>query len=158
LPAVCSRCWCCSPVAMCRRRLRSLCSGTRSRCDSPAGGAAWSGAGGSGALAARSRLLPRARWGAFFVTPATLLRWHRQPVARQVDPSAEEAGRPRVSKQIRQLVLRLAAENPSWVTGGSPVNSSGSGTRSRREPCGRSSTGPASDLHRATADQVERSS
>ncbi|MGI5153073.1 hypothetical protein ACQEVC_42995 [Plantactinospora sp. CA-294935] len=28
-------------------------------------------------LAALSRLLPRERWSAFFVTPATLLRWHR---------------------------------------------------------------------------------
>ena len=28
-------------------------------------------------LAALSRLLPRPRWPTFFVTPATLLRWHR---------------------------------------------------------------------------------
>ncbi|MEU8387918.1 hypothetical protein [Micromonospora sp. NPDC048842] len=27
-------------------------------------------------LAVLSRLLPRPRWSAFFVTPATLLRWH----------------------------------------------------------------------------------
>jgi putative transposase len=27
-------------------------------------------------LTAASRLLPRARWRSFFVTPATLLRWH----------------------------------------------------------------------------------
>jgi putative transposase len=33
-------------------------------------------------LAALSRLLPWARWSAFFVTPATLLRWHRQLLAR----------------------------------------------------------------------------
>jgi DNA-binding CsgD family transcriptional regulator len=33
-------------------------------------------------LAALSRLLPRARRAAFFVTPATLLRWHRQVLAR----------------------------------------------------------------------------
>jgi hypothetical protein len=33
-------------------------------------------------LTALSRLLPRARWSAFFVTPATLLRWHRQLLAR----------------------------------------------------------------------------
>jgi putative transposase len=33
-------------------------------------------------LAALSRLLPRARWAAFFITPATLLRWHRQLLAR----------------------------------------------------------------------------
>src|SRR2546430_16347476 len=33
-------------------------------------------------LAGLSRLLPRARGAAFFVTPATLLRWHRSLVAR----------------------------------------------------------------------------
>src|SRR5690349_21807260 len=33
-------------------------------------------------LAALSRLLPRTRWSAFFVTPATLLRWHRELLAR----------------------------------------------------------------------------
>jgi hypothetical protein len=33
-------------------------------------------------LAALSRLLPRARWSVFFVTPPTLLRWHRQLIAR----------------------------------------------------------------------------
>jgi hypothetical protein len=33
-------------------------------------------------LAALSRLLPRARRAAFFVTPATLLRWHRRLVTR----------------------------------------------------------------------------
>jgi hypothetical protein len=33
-------------------------------------------------LAALSRLLPRPCWSVFFVTPATLLRWHRQLLAR----------------------------------------------------------------------------
>ena len=33
-------------------------------------------------LAALSRVLDRSRWPAFFVTPATLLRWHRRLVAR----------------------------------------------------------------------------
>src|SRR3954454_9309807 len=33
-------------------------------------------------LAALSRLLPRSRWPIFFVTPATLLRWYRQLIAR----------------------------------------------------------------------------
>jgi putative transposase len=34
-------------------------------------------------LAALSRLLPRARWSTFFITPATLQRWHRDLVARR---------------------------------------------------------------------------
>jgi putative transposase len=33
-------------------------------------------------LAALSRVLPGSRWVALFVTPSTLLRWHRQLVAR----------------------------------------------------------------------------
>jgi putative transposase len=32
-------------------------------------------------LAVLSRLLPRPRWSVFFVTPATLLRWHRELLA-----------------------------------------------------------------------------
>jgi hypothetical protein len=34
-------------------------------------------------FAALSRLLPRSRWGAFGVAPATLLAWHRRMVARR---------------------------------------------------------------------------
>src|SRR2546430_7425292 len=61
-------------------------------------------------LAALSRLLPRARWSAFFVTPATLLRWHRQLLARHWTFSHARAGRPPIDAEIRALVLRLAAE------------------------------------------------
>src|SRR5436189_6165270 len=32
--------------------------------------------------AALSQLLPRPRWAAYFVTPATLLRWHRPLIAQ----------------------------------------------------------------------------
>src|SRR6266545_2968328 len=65
-------------------------------------------------LAALSRLLPRPRWSAFFVTPATLLRWHRALIARHWTYPHARRGRPPVAKQIRELVLRLAAENPLW--------------------------------------------
>ena len=34
-------------------------------------------------LATLARLLPRLRWPVFLVTPATLLRWHRELVAHR---------------------------------------------------------------------------
>ena len=64
-------------------------------------------------LAAASRLLPRSRWSSFLVTPATLLRWHRRLVARRWTYSSR-SGRPPVGGEIRELVLRLARENPRW--------------------------------------------
>jgi transposase InsO family protein len=65
-------------------------------------------------LAALSRLLPRPRWSVFFVTPPTLLRWHRELLARHWTYPHARPGRPPVDKQVRDMVLRLAAENSSW--------------------------------------------
>ncbi len=65
-------------------------------------------------LAALSRLLPRPRWAALFVTPATLMRWHRELLARHWTYPHARPGRPPVDPEIRKLVLRLAAENPTW--------------------------------------------
>ncbi len=64
-------------------------------------------------LAAASRLLPRARWPSFIVTPATLLRWHRCLVAKRWT-YAHSVGRPAMRGEIRALVLRRARENPRW--------------------------------------------
>jgi putative transposase len=64
-------------------------------------------------LAAASRLLPRAAWRSFLVTPATLLQWHRRLVAKRWT-YARPVGRPPVRTEIRALVLRLARENPRW--------------------------------------------
>jgi putative transposase len=65
-------------------------------------------------LATLARLLPRERWSGFLVTPATLLRWHRELVRRRWTYRRE----PRVSRgldpAIVELVLRLARENPRW--------------------------------------------
>jgi putative transposase len=65
-------------------------------------------------LAACSRLLPRARWGAFIVTPATLLRWHRELVANTWTHPHRRPRRPSTRREVRELILRLAAENPTW--------------------------------------------
>jgi putative transposase len=65
-------------------------------------------------LASLSRLLPRSRWGAFGVTPATLLGWHRRMVARRWTYPHRRPGRPRVDDEVEALVVRLANENPRW--------------------------------------------
>jgi Homeodomain-like domain len=65
-------------------------------------------------LAALSQVLPRPRWEAFFVRPATLLRWHRELVTRRWTYPRNRPGRPSTAGQVRDLVLRLAAENPTW--------------------------------------------
>jgi transposase InsO family protein len=64
-------------------------------------------------LAAASRLLPRARWRCFTITPATLLAWHRRLVAKRWT-DARPPGRPPIRGEIRALVLRLARDNPGW--------------------------------------------
>jgi putative transposase len=48
------------------------------------------------------------------VTPATLLRWHRELVARKWTYPRKAPGRPPVEQEIRRLVLQLARENRSW--------------------------------------------
>ncbi len=49
------------------------------------------------------------------VTPDTLLRWHRQLIARKYDGSAKRRpGRPRTVVEIEKLIVQMARENPRW--------------------------------------------
>jgi hypothetical protein len=49
------------------------------------------------------------------VTPATILRWHRDLVKRRwTQPRHHRSGGRHTPPQLRSLVLRLASENPSW--------------------------------------------
>jgi putative transposase len=67
-------------------------------------------------LAALSRLLLRRRWAEVFpVTPATILAWHRRLISRRWDYSVRRRpGRPPTALAIKNLVIRMATENPNW--------------------------------------------
>src|SRR5207302_10458169 len=65
-------------------------------------------------LATLARLLPRERWSAFLVTPATLLRWHRELVRGRWTYAREPRRRKGLDPALVELVLRLARENPRW--------------------------------------------
>ena len=66
-------------------------------------------------LAAASRSIPRERWSCFLVTPATLLRWHRDLVRRKwTYGKTGLPGRPPIDPEARDLILRIARENPKW--------------------------------------------
>jgi len=66
------------------------------------------------ALLAAGRLLPPARRHGLLVTPQTLLRWHRELVRRRWTYPRARPGRPSIDGRTRELVLRLARENPRW--------------------------------------------
>jgi transposase len=65
-------------------------------------------------LAGLWRLLQRRRQGWCFVEPATLLRWHRDLVARRWTYPHSRPGRPAIPAGTTDLVLQLAKENPTW--------------------------------------------
>jgi transposase len=65
-------------------------------------------------FAALSRLLSQAGRVHRIVTPATVLRWHRDLVTRRWTQPRRRTGGRSTASELRQLVLRLASENPTW--------------------------------------------
>jgi putative transposase len=66
-------------------------------------------------MAALGRLLPRARWSSFLVSPQTLLRWHRELVkGKWTFKRISVGGRPPMSQEVRDLIIRMGRENPRW--------------------------------------------
>jgi hypothetical protein len=70
-------------------------------------------------LAMLARLLPRERWRAFLVTPGTLLRWHRELVARRWTYPRLGRAQQGLPPDVVDLVVRMARENPRWGMYGS---------------------------------------
>ena len=64
-------------------------------------------------IAALARLLPRQLRLHRIVTPVTLLGWHRRLIKNKwTYPNT--TGRPPIPEEIRELVQRLATQNPQW--------------------------------------------
>src|SRR5918999_2277344 len=53
---------------------------------------------------------------ATIATPDTLMRWYQRLIAQKFDGSQQRRplGRPRVSEEVEQLVVRMTEENPTW--------------------------------------------
>jgi putative transposase len=68
-------------------------------------------------LAAKAKRLGRKLLAevALIVTPETLLAWHRKLIAMKYDGSVNRTpGRPRTTKEITTLIIRMAEENRGW--------------------------------------------
>src|SRR2546430_11646910 len=69
-------------------------------------------------FAALLTLIPRSCHGALhlFITPGTILRWHRGIVRRRwaAKSKPKRPGRPPTHRRVVRLVLRMAADNEHW--------------------------------------------
>jgi transposase InsO family protein len=65
-------------------------------------------------ISALAALLPKARRTHLFITPTTLMRWHRTLVKRHWTHPHRRPGRPSIRAEVRRLVLEMANDNPTW--------------------------------------------
>jgi putative transposase len=67
-------------------------------------------------IAALRDRLPQSAWAGLLVRPETVLGWHRALVRRKWAAYLRRPrrGRPRTSTECRQLIVRMAKENPGW--------------------------------------------
>ena len=75
----------------------------------------WS-AGDRMVLAALREKLPSSAWAGLLVRPETVLGWHRALVRRQwaAYRGRPRRGRPPLSDECREVIIRMARENPRW--------------------------------------------
>jgi hypothetical protein len=104
-------------------------------------------------VAALARPLPVRRRSGLFVTPSTVLRWHRQLVTRRWPTRPARPGRPAIPAGLRALVVRLATENSTWGYRRIHGELAGLGYRSAPRRSGRSLMASASTPHRAEPDR-----
>jgi hypothetical protein len=109
-------------------------------------------------LAMLARLLPRDRWPIFLVTPSTLLRWHRELVARRWTYPAAGRSRHGLADDVVELVVRLAQENPRWGYVRIVGECRRLGIRVSARRCGGSYVGTASGRRRGEAARGGRRS
>ena len=69
-------------------------------------------------IAALARLLPSYLRLHRIVTPGTLLAWHRRLIKNNMWTYPDVTGRPPVREEVRELVRRLARQNPRYVEPG----------------------------------------
>ena len=62
----------------------------------------------------RALIHSRLKLAAEILAPDTILRWHRQLIAREWTAHRRRVGRPGVLREIGQLAVRMAQENPTW--------------------------------------------
>ena len=67
-------------------------------------------------LAALRERIPPSAWAGLLVRPETVLGWHRELVSRKwaAYRGRPRRGRPPASEECRELIVRMARENPRW--------------------------------------------